>query len=228
MMLKFRIAFALLLIATFQLLASSSIAHAVPVNGDFSAGLTSWTADGDVTSAGGEAILSDTTQGCALCSRLYQGVGLATGMYTIEFDFLNSLSDIVPDFFAPDMFFASLYFANDLSAFDIDNAGFDAVTALLDADYLADVAVAGSLSASAKGAEWTHYTFSFQNNFNFVIPVFELIDFNGLTADSQFRIDNVTITAQGAVVPEPATVLLLLMGLGVVGVLSRKRQFLTK
>ena len=180
------------------------------VNGNFSSGLASWTAFGDVTAVT-EATLSDNNE---TYSYLYQAVGLAPGQYHIEFDYQNLLSADLTDINAfPDAFFASLYFTNDLPSFDLAGSVFDDALALLDVDASGPVALAGVLSPSPTIPGWAHYSLDFTNNYSYVIPVFELLDFNTVPGDSAMNLDNVSITQPQGVVPEPATLTLLAMGL---------------
>lgn len=185
--------------------------YATVINGDFSTGLSDWTASGDV-SATTEATLGDNGE---IYSYLLQPVALANGQYRIEFDFLNLLSsDLTGDVNAfPDTFFASLFFTNDLPSFDLVGAVFDDVTPLMDLDASGALNVAGVLSPSVAGPNWTHFSFDFTNNYSYVIPVFELLDFNFVSADSVVSLDNVSITQPTGVVPEPATLTLMAMGL---------------
>ena len=183
---------------------------ATVINGDFSAGLTGWTSVGDVQGVT-DAVLGDTNADYSL---LFQGVALTPGSYCLDFDFLNGLSSDVPvgTFAFPDTFFASLYFINDLPSFDLNGSVFDGVDALMDLDASGPSNVNGTLSASSLGSEWTHFSYHFTNNYAYVIPTFELFNFNGISSDSQVRLDNVAIS-ECAVVPEPATMTLSAMGL---------------
>ena len=64
---------------------------------------------------------------------------------------------------------------------------------------------------------------NFYNAYNYVIPTFELYDFNFADGDSKVFIDNVQINP----VPEPATFLLLASGLaGLGGFLRKRKKFL--
>lgn len=193
------------------LLFAAAPCQAMVVNGTFDSGLSGWTSEGDVTAAG-DATVGDSG---ALYSLLFQPVALAPGQYTIEFDFFGLLSgDLSADPFAfPDTFFASLYFVNDAGTLDIANGIFDDVTPLLDLDELGPFNVAGTLDTSPLGPDWTHFSYTFTNNYAYVIPAFELLDFNFIAGDSQVRLDNVSLSTVTGVIPEPATLSLLFMGL---------------
>ncbi len=196
------------------------------VNGDFSSGLSGWTQGGDVSvNSSGEAVLSDENN---WYSWLYQGAALSPSTYTIEFDFQNNLSGVIPDdppwaFF--DTFYASLYFTDDMASFDLTASVYDEAHSLFNMDYngvfdddFNPGTTNGTLSSSSKGDDWTHFSFTFQTSYAYAIPVFELYDYNYLFGDSQVLIDNVSI----APVPEPATILLL--GTGLVGLVSIRRR----
>jgi len=190
---------------------SAAPTYATITNGNFSAGLSDWTTQGDV-SAASVATLGDNGESYSL---LLQPVALAPGQYLFEFDFQNLLSadpGVEPNAF-PDAFFASLYFINDLPSFDLAGSVFDDALPLLDLDASGPVALAGVLSPSLAIPGWTHYAVNFNNNFGYAIPVFELLDFNFVAGDSAVNLDNVSITQPTGVVPEPATLTLLAMGL---------------
>lgn len=195
--------------------------HATLLNGDFSSGLNGWRTEGDVQVVNEEAILGDNNE---FYSALYQGVALVPFIYTIEFDFKNALSD-VPDmpgdpFAFLDTFFASLYFIDDLDQFNLAASAYDDTLALFDLDASGVFNNNGTIGASAKGADWFHFSMTFDNTYNYVIPTFELFDFNFIDNDSQVFLDNVSMNP----VPEPATIVLLgsgLLGLG--GVALRRR-----
>jgi hypothetical protein len=196
--------------------ALSAILIAVPssasiVNGNFDSGLAGWSTLGEVA-VSGDADVSDSN---ADYSALYQAVALGAGLYRLEFDLETVLSgDLSADPFAfPDGFFASLYLTNDLGAFDLPGGVFDDVLPLLDADDQGLFNVAGTLSASPLGAGWTHFAYQFSNSYAYAIPAFELIDLNFVAGDSHAGIDNVTLTPVTGVVPEPATLSLLALGL---------------
>ena len=194
--------------------------YATVVNGTFGTGLSDWTYSGDVT-ATTVATLADNNE---IYSLLFQPVALAPGQYRIEFDFQNLLSaDLTDPNAFPDTFYASLFFINDLSAFDLAGGIFDGDTSLLDADASGVLNIAGVLSPSVVGPGWSHFSFDFTNNFSYVIPVFEMLDFNFVSGDSAVNLDNVSINQPTAVVPEPAT--LTLMGIGLAGCfVTRKRN----
>jgi len=196
---------------------SAGGARAGLVNGDFSAGLGGWTPVGDASAtATHEALLRDDAAGFG-ATTLFQGASLASGTYELSFDFLASVSTVVPFGDFPDLFAATLYFS-DASTFDPNNvdAGGNIVDlgdslALLDVDNTGLILDAGAVAASPKGSDWRRYTAPFALSFSFAVPTFDLFDGNFL-ADSSVQIDNVQITA----VPEPGTVVLLLTALGMV------------
>ncbi len=201
-----------------SILTSANISQAVPTNGDFANGLTGWSTLGDVTADNQEAVLGDNG---ATDSLLYQAVALAPGQYSLQFDFLNDLSPVLPNLGFLDTFFASLYFINDVSQLDILGGGFDAFTPLFDLDANGVFNLTGSVGASSKGGNWQHYALTFPNSFNYVVPPFELLEQNFINADSTVRIDNVSIELSA--VPEPGTLLLVSSGLLFIGRMIRRR-----
>lgn len=209
---------AVILVALFGSYCFISTGNAALINSDFSSGLTGWTSQGDVTTDNQEAVLGDDGVNDSL---LYQPVALSSGQYRVEFDFLNGLSSVPPTFGFLDSFFASLYFVNDLSQLDILGGSFDAITPLFDLDANGVSNLTGSVGLSSKGGNWRHFGLTFQNNFNYVIPAFELLEQNQINADSTVRIDNVSIAVSA--VPEPSTFFLL--GSGVAAFFLFRRSF---
>jgi hypothetical protein len=202
-------------------LLTSQLAAAGVVNGEFSNNLANWDSL-NVTVSSGEAILSD---GSGLNSRLFQGVGLAAGQYTVEFDFLNQLSAEVPPGSFLDTFFASLYFIDDINLFDLDALAFDDALPLFDLDAGGPFLYQGSVGSSSLGNDWSHYTAVFNNTFNYAIPTFELFNLNSIDDDSRVLIDNVVINAVPPnSVPEPATLGLLIAGLSACRKSVRKKN----
>ena len=196
-----------------------NVTHASLINGDFSNGLTGWTRAGDVSiTANEEAAVGDNSE---TWSALYQPMKLAPLTYTIEFDFLNNLSREVPDGTFLDTFYASLYFIDDITQFDLLSLHCDDWQPLADMDSSGVFnSYGGSIGSSTKGQDWLHYSMSFENAYAYVIPTFELSDFNFFDNDSEVFIDNVRINP----VPEPATILLLGAGLAGLGGFLRKRK----
>ncbi len=198
--------------------------HASLINGDFSDGLNGWntmgdmTGEGDVNVSNGVAILADNDD---WWSSLYQGVELKNGNCTIQFDISFGVSSAFPDLFFgfPDTFFATLYFVDEPYGFDLDNSSSYDSVALFDVDYGEIYISNGTFSASAMGDNWASFAMDFQNDHDYVVPVFELYD-NALPGDSQVMIDNVSINP----VPEPATILLLGSGLLGLGGIRRRRK----
>jgi len=205
-------------------LLTTQMAVAGVVNGDFSSNLANWDSV-NVSVSAGEAILSDSS---GLDSRLFQGVGLTMGQYTLEFDFLNELSADVPQGSFLDPFFASLYFINDINSFDLDNLVFDDALPLFDLDAGGPVLYQGSIGNSSLKNGWSHYSAVFSNTFSYAIPTFELFNLNSMNNDSSVLIDNVVITAVPAsTVPEPATLTLLIAALSACRKRARKKRLLT-
>ena len=192
-------------------LCCAGIGSATPVNGDFSSGLTAWTAQGDVAVESEAAVLGDDAEWYSL---MYQGVALAPGAYELEFDFLNLLSAEVPNFaLGPDYFVAGLYFTNDLASFDLMTGAYDAAMMLMDMDYSGVLNSNGAVSPVAGVTDWSRYSIVFDTTYAYVVPVFEFYDFNFVDNDSAISLDNVAIRPVEAVIPEPATVLILACGL---------------
>jgi hypothetical protein len=190
-----------------SVLLFSCSAYALPLNGDFASGLSSWTSGGVVVQ-NEEALLGEEEWS----AYLYQVVPLSFGATTLEFDFLSGLSDYLPtqDPFAfLDSFFASLYFSN-AAEFDLSSPPPTALS-LLDLDVSGVNTLNGALSPSSKGDGWQHFSLDFNNAYAYLIPVFELLDLNFEPGDSHVRVDNVVMTQ--AEIPEPSTLILLGSGL---------------
>jgi hypothetical protein len=196
-------------------------------NGDFSIGIQNWSAGGNIEANNEEAILGDNNQ---IYSFLYQGVRHAPGLYAIEFDFLNTLSDTVPSdpFVFPDSFFASIYFVNEISQFDLGNAQYENAITLFDLDYSGAFNLNGTISSSLKGPEWSHFATTFTNKYDYIIPAFEIFDFNFENNDSRIFLDNVRIQENLNVIPEPSTFFLLGGGLFVLLTESVRRKLKSK
>lgn len=68
---------------------------------------------------------------------------------------------------------------------------------------------------------WTGASYSYvANNSGAVRLVIGVVDLNDDLATSEFRVDNISVSA----VPEPETIAMLLAGLGVIGAVARRRQ----
>ena len=196
-------------------------AGATLVNGDFAGGLAGWTSLGNVSAGGQVAAMSDND---APYSLLFQGDQVQHGMFRIDFDFKGDLSPEVPSGAFADTFFASLYFADDAGKFDLPNQKYDAGTGLFDLDRTGASNVNGTIGASSAGEDWSHFTLTFLNGYNYIIPTFELFDLNFAGNDSQVLLDNIRLEhiPDTVLIPEPAP--LILMGLGLLALLFNRRK----
>lgn len=199
--------------------APIGVSYASIVNGNFDDGLDGWSVEGDVLTETGSAVLGDDG---SIYSLLFQGANTSNGMYTLELDFANLLSDGEPStesFAFLDTFFMSLYFIDDLSLFDLELGVYDHSIALLDMDATGVFSSGGTITGSTLGPDWAHFSMTFENNYNYVIPTFELLDLNFVDNDSQVFLDNIILSP----VPEPSTLVLLASGL-LMGALRRRRR----
>ena len=157
----------------------------------------------------------------AVWSYLYSFNPLSPGMYNIEFDFKNDLSDVpapppAPPFAFIDTFYATLLFRNDQTLPDCNDC-YDYMP-MFDLDAGGVFNNFGTISPSLEGDDWLHFSMAFENTCAYVIPGFELIDWNFIDDDSQVQLANVCISQ----IPIPSAVLLL--GSGVVGIVSLIRR----
>lgn len=192
-------------------------------NGTFDTDTTGWTVLGKVTRDGSVAKMSDEGGGYGL---LYQPVDVSPvipGYYTLEFDIMAEPSLNVPDFSFPDTFWATLYFVNDLVDFDLTQAPpADDSLSLIDIDTIGFFPWGGTVSPGPQDG-WQHYKLTFYNQYNYVIPTFELFDDNNATGDSFIFLDNIQLYATP--IPEPGTTVLISAGLLVyTGLVRRKRR----
>jgi hypothetical protein len=197
--------------------ASSSFFRATDYNaannGTFASGLTGWQTQGTVQSINGEAVLDDAPGG----SLLFQLAPLQLGPCILEFDFRATMSGDIPQGMFLDTAFFSLYFSNDPGSFSIVDNQFDDAMALMDIDAMRLTLFQGLTSPSAKGGDWLHFTYSFNNTFGYAAPAFEIDNLNGTVGDSRLYVDNVVVS----VVPEPGALGMMTMGMFVL--MSRKR-----
>ena len=121
----------------------------------------------------------------------------------LRFDFRNALSNNVPVGRVADTFFATLYFTNNAATFDIQGGAFDRAVPLFDLDSAGPFNVNGTIGPSSKGTGWSLFATTFQNTHGFIVPAFELRDFNLINNDSAVAIDNVVM------VPEPGSWVLI-------------------
>ena len=185
-------------------------------NADFSDGLNQWTTSGNVINLNQEALIGDDGSAHNI---LYQGVAVSLGTLMVDFDFRNLLSGSIPMGTFPDSFFVSMYAINDINLFDLQNNVFDDELPLMDLDANGVFNNMGTIEMSMKGPDWLHFSATFENTHNYVIPVFELFDLNLVQDDSAVLVDNVRV------IPEPRSVTLVICGLLVYGSrLNRMRK----
>ena len=172
-------------------------------NFDFSSGLSDWDATGDVADDAGVAVLSDASGG----GTLLQSTQTGPGAFTLSFDLFSAVAAAgtqgTPGNVFPDLGAGTLYFSN--SALTVATLAGEAYTPLFDAD---SNGVVSGLSNVALGNGWFRYTLEFSTALSFLTPVFDLFDQDFVT-NSALKIDNVTIEAAVAPVPEPMSMLLL-------------------
>ncbi|BBO87547.1 hypothetical protein DSCOOX_07270 [Desulfosarcina ovata subsp. ovata] len=159
----------------------------------------------------------------------YTAVDATPGSYTINFDFRSEMSADVPNFTWPDAFFATVYYVDGLSQFDLESSSYDDWDELFSLEYLGPYDNYGSITASALGGDWYHFTATLDNEYNFIIPTFELYDGNFITGDSWVEIENVNVVLDSspAPVPEPGTMLLMLTGLTGLGAAMKRKKHLS-
>lgn len=172
---------------------------AIVTNGAFADGLDGWEIRGAIAGSSGIAVVTDENANVSL---LFQPVEATPGIFEVRFDFRNALSSDVPTGRLADTFFATLYFTNDVTTLDIQAGVFDRAIPLFDLDSRGPFNVNGTIGASSKGAGWSLFTRSFENTHAFIVPAFELRDFNFINDDSAVAVDNVVM------VPEPGSWLL--------------------
>lgn len=211
------------LVSTVLAFGLASGAHAGLINGDFEDGLNGWETYDDVSENGGVAIIGDNT--AYVTSTLFQASYTGTGVVNFEFDFFAGISDDVSSVNFSDVFGSSLYFTNDLATFDLFG-GYDDVQWMFDVDAYSETVYEGTITDSAVGTGWRHFSFEFVSSYDYVVAVFDIFEING-NIDSTFQIDNVSLSAVIASVPEPSSLVLFLCLLGFAG-LVRVRALNTK
>jgi len=160
----------------------------------------------------------------AVWSYLYSFNPLSPGMYNIDFYFKNDLSDVAapppaPPFAFLDSFYATLLFRDDKTLPDCDDCYKSMPMFDLDAGGVFNNF--GTVSTSPEGDDWLHFSMAFENMYAYVVPGFELIDWNCIDDDSQVQLANVCISQ----IPIPSAFLLLGSGLiGTIGLLRRRAK----
>ncbi len=195
------------------------------VNGDFSNGSESWETYGIVDSSGGAAVLTEDEFNFS--SGLFQGIELAAGAYSLSFDYKNEPSSNDPcetgvDCSFPDFFWAVLYFSDEAS-FTPLMGGAGRVLMYLDSD--GPYSMDGNITEPMNQG-YSHFSTTFSMTFertlyHYAFPTFELFDLNFFPGDSSTLIDNVEITGQ--VIPEPGTVVSMMIGLIGLAIAGRKK-----
>jgi len=157
-------------------------------------------------------------------SYLYSFNPLSPGMYNIDFDFKNDLSDVAaspppPPFAFLDTFYATLLFRDDKTLPDCDDC-YESMP-MFDLDAGGVFNNFGMISPSLEGDDWLHFRMAFENTHAYVLPGFELIDLNDIDDDSQVQVANVCISQ----IPIPSALMLLGSGfIGIIGLLRRRAK----
>lgn len=183
---------------------------------DFSDGLTGWTVTGNVKAVAETALLSDAG---AAHSTLHQAAEWDAPTFTIELEFQDLLSNTIEPGRFPDAFFASAYFVDDLGSFDLATLSYDHALPLFTITTGQDLLVhTGTVGPGESGENWQRYQATLSCDYAYVIPVFELLDYNLTTGDSGVQIDHVLI------IPEPRVVALLGLGTVILLRVTRRRR----
>jgi len=152
-------------------------------------------------------------------SYLYSFNPLSPGMYNIDFDFKNDLSVVPhPDYGLAfvDTFYATLLFRDDKTLPNCDDC-YESMP-MFDLDAGGIFNNFGTISPSTEGDDWLHFRMAFENMYAYVIPGFDLLDWNCIDDDSQVQMANVCISQ----IPIPSA--LLLLGSGLIGIIGLLRQ----
>ena len=150
---------------------------------------------------------------------------LSPGRYNIDFDFKNDLSGVsapppAPPFAFVDTFYATLLFRDDKTPPNCNDCYEFIPMFDLDANGVFND-LFGTISKRPENDGWLHFSMAFENMHAYVIPGFELIDWNCIDNDSRVQIANACISR----VPIPSAFLLPGSGLiGIIGLVRRRRK----
>ena len=206
----------------FALLSStlSLPAANILLNSGFSEGTVGWQTEGTLFNTGESAVFSDQGGDRAV---LFQTAGVpvdSTLSLVLSFDFLNALSPTVPVGGTPDSLFVSCFLGPGAFGGSFSGGVFEVVVEVLDADFRGSANLPGGMivSASPKGAGWTHYQLPLPIT-SFVTVAFECIAGNGVAGDSVAAVDNVVLEA--VLIPEPSIPAIFL---GILGAAALRRR----
>ena len=155
-------------------------------------------------------------------SYLYAFYELDPGIYRVQFDLKNDLSDVPydssakPPYAFVDSFYASVFFRDDPVPAGCPDCY--ELEPLFDMDYTGVFNNHGFIGPSQLGPDWLHFSMVLENDYHYMAPVFELFDWNYISNDSHVTISNLCVTQ----VPIPSS--LLLLGTALIWLLERRKR----